>query len=86
MKIGNKVGIVALAAYSIGDLIMGAMWHWINFPKSLENTALGAVLILSGGGFFLSFYAAFKGSRWWLLIPLSLILFLIWFAGSGNMG
>ena len=86
MKIGDKVGIAALAAYLLGALLLRILWVWIGFPRKWETPVLAIGMCLVGAGFFASFYAAIKGSRWWLMIPLSVITFVVCFLNSGNIG
>ncbi|HKO19581.1 MAG TPA: hypothetical protein VJU82_11920 [Acidobacteriaceae bacterium] len=86
MKTGDKVGIAALGAYLVGALLLRMLWVWMGFPREWETLVLAIAMCLVGAGFFASFYAAIKGSRWWLMIPLSVIIFIVWFLNSGNIG
>jgi hypothetical protein len=66
MKHGDKIGVGALAIHLLGALLLCAMWIWVDSPiRHLEMFAF----CLLWGGFLISFYAAIRGSRWWLLLP-----------------
>ncbi len=70
MKHGNKVGLVALAMYLLGAVLLSAMLIWVDSPiRQFEIFAF----CLVWGGFLISFYAAVRGSWLWLLLPLSYI-------------
>ena len=83
MRNGDKVGIFALAIYSVGALLLCAGLVWVNSP--INRMEMPAFCLL-WGGFFIAFYAAIRGSRWWLLLPTSLICFWLWLATSKYAG
>jgi hypothetical protein len=83
MKHGDKVGIGALAIYLLGALLLWAGLIWVDSPiQHLETFAF----CLLYGGFFISFYAAIRGSRWWLLLPILSLCFWLWLATSKYAG
>jgi hypothetical protein len=83
MKHGDKVGVFALVIYLAGALLLCAMLIWVD--SSIQRLEMFAFCLL-WGGFFIAFYAAVRGSRWWLLLPLSLLCFWIWLATSKYAG
>ena len=71
MKIGNKVGIVALA---ILGLVAGTAVTPLNRSTPLVAGALvGPWLTIP-----MLVFAGIKGSRWWLTLPLIIIWAWIW--------
>jgi hypothetical protein len=83
MRHGDKVGIGALAIFLLGAVLLGAMLIWVDSPiQHLETLAF----CLLWGGFLTSFYAAIRGSRWWLLLPASVICIWLLLANSKYAG
>ena len=83
MKHGDKVGVGALSIYLLGALLLCAMGIWLDSP--LQHLEMFAFCLL-WAGFLISFYAAIRGSRWWLLLPLSTVCFWLWVATSKYAG
>jgi hypothetical protein len=85
MKHGDKVGIGALAIFLLGALPLCAMGIWLNSPIWHWHLETPAFCLL-WSGFFISIYAGFRGSRWWFLLPASLVCFWLWLATSKYAG
>ncbi len=83
MRHGDKVGIGALASYLLGALLLCVIGTWMDSP--IPHLEMFAFCLL-WGGFFISFYAAIRGSRWWLLLPKSSACFWLWLATSKYAG
>jgi hypothetical protein len=82
MKHGDKVGVGALAMYLLGALLLCAIsMGGLSLPALVD-----VAFCLLWGGFFVSFYAAIRGSRWWLLLPISSVCFFLWLATSKYAG
>jgi hypothetical protein len=77
MKTANKVGVAALSL-----LVVSA---GISFGRLMEQPALAFVEITSQwGGILLLIYAGIRGARWWLAIPLVLIMVWLWAILQGH--
>jgi hypothetical protein len=83
MKHGDKVGIGALASYLLGAALLCVLLKWVNSPIRFLETPAFCLLY---GGFFVSFYAGIRGSRWWFLLPAFSICLWLWIANSKFAG
>ena len=57
MKVANRIGCVGLVALAM----------WVVPTGPIESIILAAIALISG------LYAGIRGSRWWLMLPITVL-------------